>query len=109
MTVSKKRYRSILDDLCHADCPSDKDCILKEFLIHAHISPRLIIQIRCVQRYKDESNKDMPAHMQKDWNKALMRWVAMGYAKQFAEVYEEGKTYSEIYEQLMKKNKQGMK
>ena len=109
MTISKGKYKEILDDLCHKDCPADKDCILKEFLINAHISPRLIIQIKCVQTYKDEMNKDIPPHMQMGWNKALMRWVTMGYAKQFAEVYEEGKTYTEIYEKLVKKNKKGMK
>ena len=98
-----------MDDLCHKDCPSDKDCILKEFLIHAHISPRLVIQIRCVQTYKDEINKNAPPHMQIDWNEALMRWVTMGYAAQFADVYEEGKKYSLIYQEIMRKNQQEMK
>lgn len=103
--MNKKEYRALLDDICTEDCPADHECILKEFLVSSHPSPRLLIQLKCIDRYKKLCEnidcKKMP------WSDAMERWVKSGKAKKFAEVYKEDKSYLEIYKQVMDQTPDG--
>ena len=81
----------LTDDTCSGDC----ECILKKFLLSLHPSPRLLIQLKCVERFIKDKEKETGETM--DWNEAIDLWAKEGYAEKFAEIYEEGISYKEIY------------
>jgi hypothetical protein len=91
--LSKNQYSDMLDDICAEDCPSGKYCILKMFLLSAHPDPRILIQMKCVEKHKD-------AEM--SWGEAWTSWIEGGYSEKFAEVYDEGLSYTKIYKEIMK-------
>ena len=97
--MNKRQYKELLNDICDEDCPSDHECILKEFLISAHPSPRLLVQLKCVDRYKKLcENLDCK---EMSWAEAMDLWVKNNRAKKFAEVYTEDKKYLDIYKEVM--------
>ena len=97
--MNKKQYKDLLGDICDEDCPSDHGCILKEFLISAHPSPRLLVQLKCMDRYKKLcENLDCKPMT---WADAMEKWVENGRAKRFGEVYDENKKYLDIYREVM--------
>lgn len=98
--MDKKHYSDLLGDICDEDCPSDHVCILKQFLISSHPSPRLLIQLKCVDRYKRLCEK--LEHIEMTWAEAMERWVKNGRSAKFAQVYDEDKKYLDIYKEVMK-------
>jgi len=98
--LSKKQYENLLDDLCSEYCPLGKHCILKLFLTSSHPDPRLLIQLKCVEKYKYELNKYDEKEI--TWEEAWMKWSENGYAKKFADVYNEEWTHNQIYKEVMK-------
>jgi len=97
--VKKQQYKELLNDICSEDCPSDHTCILKEFLVSAHPSPRLLVQLKCVDRYKKLCENLDCTEM--SWAEAMDLWVKNGRARKFAEVYDENKKYLDIYKEVM--------
>jgi len=97
--MDKKNYKDMLDDVCSDDC-SNEDCVLKEFLISSHPSPRLLIQLKCIQRFKNLQENVKCFSM--SWAEAINEWVKSGKAKKFNEVYEEDRKYLSIYKEIMK-------
>jgi hypothetical protein len=95
---SKKQYRELLEDISCEYC-NQEYCILKEFLVESHPSPRLLVQMKCVEKFKFERNKDSEEDM--GWSEAMTLWAEEGYAKKFAKHYEEGVTFRKIYKQVM--------
>ena len=97
----KAEYRRLLEeigeDYC---CQKDKYCIFKEFLISAHPSKRLLVQLKCVDKWKFESSEQ--EHGDIGWDKAMSSWMSEGYAEAFAEAYAEGKSTKDIYTETMK-------
>ena len=100
--LNKKEYRVMLNDICSDNCSESNDCVLKEFLVSAHNDPRLLMQMKCVEKFKEiiaqekeEKKKDI------EWSDAMGEWIKRGYAKKFAEVYEEGGKYISIYKMIM--------
>jgi hypothetical protein len=92
--MNKKQYKEFLDDICDGH-----DCILKEFIISAHPSPRLLMQLKCVERYKKlKENVDC---VELTMSEAMTEWVTTGKAKIFADVYNENKKYLDIYKEVM--------
>lgn len=98
MALSKRQYEDMLDDICSENCASEH-CILKAFLVSSHPDPRILIQMKCVEKYKKQLAKE---HGEISWKKAWVSWIENGYAEKFAEVYEEELTYSKIYKEVMK-------
>ena len=102
--MNKKQYKDMLDDVCSDTCPKTKGCILKEFLVSSHASPRMLVQLKCVERYKRRLAKELNVKPKNiTWNKALDKWAERGYAKTFAIVYEEGLQYRTIYNKIVPK------
>ncbi len=97
--LSKNQYKEMLDDICSEYCPSGKHCILKLYLLSSHPNPRLLIQLKCIEKYKYELNKNKKEEI--TWEDAWMSWSENGYAKKFAEVYTEEMTYNKIYKLIM--------
>ena len=100
--MNKKRYREMLDDVCSENCSEDNDCILKEFLLSAHTSPRLLTQMKCVDRFKKILAKEQNKSYKKiEWSEAMEEWIERGHAKKFADTYKEGVKYLEVYKKVM--------
>jgi len=92
--LDKKQYKEMLEDLCIDECSEKNDCTLKEFLIHLHPSPRLLMQIKCVKKFKEKMGEI-------EWNEAMERWDAEGYAEKFSKIYKEGMKFTDIYKKLI--------
>jgi len=76
-------------------------CILKELVMRTPgLSERLLIQSDCVNRFKYEeglrTDKDV------GWSGALELWVERGYAKAFADLYDEDADPAELYAKIIK-------
>lgn len=97
--LDKGEYAELLEDVCCEYCKPNHYCILKEFLISAHPSPRLILQLKCIDRYKFFESKREGKDI--GWSEALERWVKNGHAKRFSEIYDEKIKVKQLYQQIM--------
>ena len=96
---NKQEYRDLLDDLCQEYCEKGHYCILREFLVSAHTSPRILMQLKCVEKMKYEKSK--VAEQDLGWARAMELWVEEGHALKFAECYEEGVRFASLYKKIM--------
>ncbi len=92
-------YRRLLDDIGEEYCKKGTYCIFKEFLIAAHPSKRLLVQLKCCDRHKFEQSEKAGADI--GWQKTMELWVSEGYATYFAEAYSEERSSKEIYNLTM--------
>jgi hypothetical protein len=95
----KKKYLNILEEISkESDCYGGY-CIFRTILEGMIIEPRVLIQIKCVEKFKYEQsvsqNKDI------GWEEAFVKWVDLGHAKKFADIYDENKTISILYKEIM--------
>jgi len=98
--LSQKKYGEMLDDICSEYCPKGKHCVLKLFMLSAHTDPRILIQMKCVEKYKYEINKNQEDEM--SWEEAWLSWIENGYSEKFANEYEEELSYTKIYKEIMR-------
>ncbi len=78
---SKEAYRKFLDKFCESEC-SDNDCILKSFLVRMQPDVRMLVQLKCLQYFALEQNKELSRE------ELMKKWVSEGFAKAFGELYE---------------------
>jgi hypothetical protein len=97
--VDKHEYRRLLDEIGEDYCPEGKYCIFKEFLLAAHPSRRLLVQLKCVDRWKFIKSKDAGRDI--GWEDALRTWTEDGYAEKFAEAYDDKKTEKNVFKQIV--------
>ena len=103
--LTNRQYEKMLDDICSEHCTSGHYCILKHFLTSSHPDPRLLIQLKCVEKYRKQLDKE---HSQEilwqsiSWKDGWVKWIENGYAEKFAGIYEEGMPYTKIYKEVMK-------
>lgn len=103
MSLNKRQYKFMLDDICSEDCDREKECILKEFLISSHPSPKMLVQLKCIDKYKEVIAEREKKKVNKiSWNQAFSEWAENGFAKIFSDVYEEGIQYRTIYNKVVK-------
>ena len=101
--LPKKQYRNMLDDVCSDNCPKTKRCILKDFLVSSHPSPRILVQLKCVDKYRKVVSKAKKKKISKiSWEEVLDSWIEDGCAKVFEKVYTEGVQYRTIYNKVIK-------
>jgi hypothetical protein len=81
-------------------CQDIEYCPLQELAIHFNSSDRLFTQHKCVEKFKMIESKK--AKRELDWKQAYMQWVSDGYAKIFAEIYNDGIKLPELYKKLFK-------
>lgn len=94
----KDEYRDFLEDMTCEYCEPNKYCILKEFLISAHTSRRLLMQIKAVDKFKMEKSKGVGHDI--GWAKAMSDWVEEGFAKKFGDEYNENISFSALYKKI---------
>lgn len=97
--VDKTEYRRLLDEIGEDYCPEGKYCIFKEFLIAAHPSRRLLVQLKCIDKFKFIRSKD--AGKDVGWETALKMWVDEGLALKFADAYEDKKSVRDIFRKII--------
>lgn len=98
---SVKKVAMILDQICEDYCAPGKHCILKQMVLSNHTLPRLLNQLKCLERYKYDINKDKKEEI--SWNDAGISWVESGCAKAFAEEYDEDVRFDVIYKRVIAK------
>ena len=91
----KSEYRRLLDEIGEEYCNKDRYCIFKEFLIAAHPSRRLLVQLKCCDKAKFLWSKDGGQDL--GWDETMKRWITDGHAKRFAEVYKEDMPPKEVF------------
>ena len=100
-TQDLTEYRRLLDDIGAEYCKAGTYCIFKEFLVAAHPSRRLLVQLKACDAFKytesEKAGKDI------GWQETLKRWVDQGWAAKFGEVYREDLAPREAYRLTMKK------
>ena len=100
--LNDKQYKQMLNDICSDYCSQDY-CILKAFLTSAHTSARILMQMKCAEKFKSVIAKETGREIKDiELGESMERWVNDGYAVKFSEVYEEGVRYDTIYNRVMK-------
>jgi len=92
-------YRRLLDEIGQDYCPSGCYCLFKEFLINAHPSRRLLVQLKSIDRMKLIWSKDQGKDV--GWEYSLQKWVEDGNAKRFSEAYTDDKSEKEIFKEII--------
>jgi len=100
--MNKNNHKIIVDELADT-CPcQDQYCSLKEFVFHMARDPRLLVQMKCMEKFKyEESNKKK---YDIGWKKACEDWVELGFAEKFAKAYDEKKSINQIYKEILELN-----
>jgi hypothetical protein len=85
--VAKDQLRILLmkmrsDCACHAL----GWCTLLELEVASHRDPRMLIQFKCIEKYKYVLSED--AGHEIHLNEATERWIAEGFARKFGEIYK---------------------
>jgi len=94
----KVEYRRLLDEIGEDYCPYGHYCIFKEFLIAAHPSKRLLVQLKCMDKFKYIRSKDSGQDV--GWDKTMQLWIDEGHAQRFAELYKEDETVPNIFSRM---------
>ena len=79
-------------------CHAEKYCLLKEIIVCSHDSPRFLVQLKCVEKFKYEESQRRGKDI--GWDEAHLEWVSLGYAKKFADLYDEDLTAVELYKKI---------
>ena len=97
--AEKVEYRRLLDEIGEDYCKAGTYCIFKEFLIAAHPSRRLLVQLKSVDKIKFERSEKAGYNI--GWEAAMRLWVDEEYAKHFADAYHDQKHFNEIYHETL--------
>ncbi len=89
-----------LDELSCVECSMNlKYCTLKELIKNTGMTPRLLAQFKCIEKYKyileTKHMRDL------GWNYASQCWVDDGKAKLFSDVYNESLSIEEIFKRVI--------
>jgi hypothetical protein len=99
--LNKEQYKQMLDDICSDYC-STKNCLLKDFLLSNHPSSRILMQMKCAEKFKiiiaERTGRKVDDI---ELSESMEVWVSEGYAACFADVYEEGLRYDTIYRRVI--------
>ena len=93
-SMTKKRFGELLEELIDENCHCDY-CFLKKFLESLHPEPRVLVQLKCLEKFKWERSQEEDREL--DWNEAGLLWVTAGWAEAFQEEFDEELTIKEVY------------
>jgi len=95
--MDKNKLKNLINEI-EDGCPSNKYCILKEILLSAFKEPKVLFQIKCVEKFKFIKSEDAKEDI--GWQKAWELWVSEGYAKRFSDLYDENKTVVQLFKEI---------
>ncbi len=96
--LNKDNYKQFIEEILCDYCESGKYCILKEFVISAHPSPKLLMQLKCIDKFKYEKSKENGEDI--GWNKSIELWASEGYAKKFSDFYTDTIKFDPLYKKI---------
>jgi hypothetical protein len=98
--ISQKRFQKVIDEISEESCECRHGfCFFREFVKSCHPDIRVLIQLECIFKFKYEESERQKCDIGNE--KAMMIWVESGLAKQFAEVYNEDSSFSEVYKKTI--------
>lgn len=84
--VEKDQLRILLQKMRNdCSCHALGWCTLLELEVASHRDPRMLIQFKCIEKYKYILSQN--ARHEINFNDATQRWIADGHAKKFGELY----------------------
>jgi hypothetical protein len=91
------KKQEIIEEICSDEkCPS---CILKDIVLHdAKYNGRLLIQVKCLEKFKYERSEKEKRDI--GGAEAWRLWVDEGFAKKFADVWNEDRAFKQIYKEI---------
>jgi hypothetical protein len=102
---NKNDYKNFINELVSEYCPSTGYCLFKEFLLSSHPDPRMLIQLKCLEKYKYELSQQSKKDV--GWQQTILSWTEKGYAKQFHIIYTKNPniSFTELYSLLFNQTK----
>ena len=92
--VAKDQLRILLEKMrLDCSCHGLGWCTLLELEVASHRDPRMLIQFKCIEKYKYIISKDDGREI--DFSEATYRWIANGKAKKFGELYKPTTCFSD--------------
>lgn len=88
-------YKKILEEIAPTSCRNSY-CFYKTFFDLMRFDQRMLVQVKCIEMFKWDSNKDLSEDM--GWEQAVKLWISEGWAQKFADVYNDDLTAHQIYE-----------
>jgi len=95
--MNKKLYQKI-EEVVKPYCKCDW-CLLKEISACKYSDPRFFIQLKAIEHFKYEESERQGRDI--GWEEAHMLWVEQGFAKEFADFYDEELTAEDIYDKIL--------
>jgi len=96
--MDKSRYHEVIDELA-CDACHNQYCFFKQLLESMHLDPRMLVQFKCIEKFKWELGTRYSRGV--GWAEAGEVWATQGYAKAFAEVYNEEEYFKVIYRKAL--------
>ena len=96
--MDKNKLKKLIDEIVDTCSNKDGYCFIKEFLLHLGQDPRVIIQIKLIEKFKFERSKEVGSDI--GWSGAFTEWIKTGMAEKFANLYNEDKSISQLYKEI---------
>ena len=96
--MDKNEYLRILDDIGSDNNSCNGYCIYKEILKNMHMNPRILIQFKCIDKFKYEVSQNLGYDVGMDV--AGTMWVEEGWAKIFSENYNKNLKVESLYQKI---------
>ena len=93
------RNRDLIEDLCSDCCRVGHYCTLKEITARAPRDARIMIQIKCIEKFKYERSQQAGHDI--GWNEAFLTWIQEGFADRFSRLYHSGVQIARLYGAVM--------
>ena len=81
MRLNESEYTKIIDAISKDACPG-LTCLLKLMIIKLHPDPRLLLQLKCIEKLSSSK-------LELAGDAAISVWINDGYAEAFAQAYRE--------------------
>lgn len=88
-----KNKSKLLKELCPGHC--QEYCFLKAFFELSNFDQRMLIQLKCIEKFKYEEGERQKNDI--GWENATRLWIDKGYALKFSEIYNPELSVNENY------------
>lgn len=99
MKADGQMLQDLLEQLCCNTCKGEY-CFLKKFLTSMNPDPFMLVQLKCIEKYKWEESEREGTDI--GWNEAGQRWAVKGFAVRFREVYVPTLSVEEVYDKIVR-------
>jgi hypothetical protein len=95
--TAQRKNQQLVEDL--GCCPEGHYCTLKEILVRCPRDTRMLVLIKCLEKFKYERSKQERRDV--NWNEALDLWIKEGRAEQFSRRFNKDLRIGELYSAVM--------